>query len=116
MARLDLYMQVKPILAGVHRSAIHQRLKNLRRTCSGAFGPVVDQLFFPLLMLLVSGDLPNVKKRPIITFDHIVGIDMCRLVLLNQPKHHIRRCPWYWGSLDSYMKSAPPVGTTSPLM
>jgi hypothetical protein len=40
MTRLDLYVEVKPVLAGINGAAFHERLQDFGRTCTGALGPV----------------------------------------------------------------------------
>lgn len=61
---LNLYMQVKPILAGVYRSTFHQRPKHLRGTCSGALGPVLDQHVFFDANALSQSEVTECKEMP----------------------------------------------------
>jgi hypothetical protein len=85
MTRFDLDVKMKPVLAGVNGSAFHQGLQDLGRSCASSLGTTkVRQCAITSNERPFLG-LPNVEICSVVTFDHIVGIYVSRLVLFHQP-------------------------------
>lgn len=99
MACFNLNMQMKPILAGVNRTTLHECFQDLWWSCSSAFGPAITSVILPLSLslfttaLVLRGGLLYIKKCAIVTFNHVVGIDVRSLVILYQPIRLIRQHP-----------------------